>query len=327
MKRRTLNEQIAANKRASFWYASLLVFLLASMGAVIGGFIDPSLWPAGAGIAALVGVGCAMVARFAGTNVVLSISGARDATHQEYQVLSNVTDEMAIAAGLPRPRLMVIDDSAPNAFATGHSPDKAVVVVTTGLLDKLDRDELQGAVAHEMAHIRNYDVRFMTTIAIVAGLIPLLADAMRRMLWYGGGRRSSSRDQSAVIFLVLMLVLAILAPIFAKLLELAVSRQREFLADSTAAELTRNPDGLIRALQKISSDREVLEAANRATQHMYIVNPIKSFEERASSWFSTHPPVPDRVRALQSLAGYVAPSRRSPEDFSDMPEVVDPSGR
>lgn len=327
MKRRTLTEQIAANKRASFWYASLLVLLLAAMGAVIGGYLDPGLWPAGAGIAALIGVGCAMFARFAGSKVVLAISGARDATHQEYQVLSNVTDEMAIAAGLPRPRLMVIDDSAPNAFATGPSPDKAVIVVTTGLLDKLDRDELQGVIAHEMAHIRNYDVRFMTTIAIVAGLIPLMADGMRRMLWYGGGRRSNSRDQSAAIFLILMIVLAILAPIFAKLLELAVSRQREFLADSSAAELTRNPDGLIRALQKISGDREVLEAANRATQHMYIVNPIKSFEERASSLFSTHPPVQDRVRALQSLAGYVAPARRAPDDYSDMPGVVDPTGR
>ncbi|MFQ3587502.1 MAG: M48 family metallopeptidase [Fimbriimonadaceae bacterium] len=327
MKRRTLTEQIAANKRASFWYASLLVFLLAAMGAAIGGYLDPSLWLAGAGIAALVGVGCALFARYAGTSVVLSISGARDATHEEFQVLSNVTDEMAIAAGLPRPRLMVIDDTAPNAFATGPSPDKAVIVVTTGLLGKLDRDELQGVIAHEMAHIRNYDVRFMTTIAIVAGLIPLLADGMRRMLWYGGGRRSNSRDQSAVIFLILMVVLAIVAPIFAKLLELAVSRQREFMADASAAELTRNPDGLIRALLKISGDREVLEAANRATQHMYIVNPIKSFEERASSLFSTHPPVQDRVRALRSLAGYVAPSRRAPDDYSDMPGVVDPSGR
>lgn len=304
--KRTLREQIAANKRASVFYASLLVILLTALGAAIWGSYDPKTWWMGGLLAAGVGLVTAMVARYGGPGIVLSISHAREATPHEDQVLRNVAEEMSIAAGIPMPKVYVIDDSAPNAFATGSDPKSGVVVFTTGLISKLDRDELQGVMAHEIAHIRNYDIRFMTTIALVAGLIPLIADMFGRSLWWGGGRRrdSDSKDNGAqAIFMVLAIVLAILAPIFAKLLELAVSRQREFLADASAAEMTRYPDGLAKALLKISSDQEVLEVANRATQHMYIVNPFKSFEERASSMFSTHPPIEERVRRLRGLMG------------------------
>jgi heat shock protein HtpX len=301
---RTLQEQIAANKRASFFYAFFLVVLLTVMGAVLAGVYDPDSWAIGAGAAFVAGIIVAMIARFAGTSIVLSMSGAREPTGLEGRILENVAEEMAIAAGIPKPRVLVIDDSAPNAFATGPDPERAVVVFTTGILQKLDRDELQGVMAHEMAHVRNYDIRFMTTIAMIAGLIPLLADWLGRSLWHGAGRRrDNENNQAQIIFFVLAILLAILAPIFAKLLELAVSRQREFLADSTAAELTRYPEGLARALEKIALDREPLEVANRATQHMYIINPMKAWESRAQSLFSTHPPTEERIRRLRGMMG------------------------
>lgn len=329
---KTLQEQIAANKRMSFVYVFGLMVLLTIMGATIVGYSAPDYWVIGAVGAFILGLISALVARYAGTGIVLTMSGAREPQGLEGRILENVAEEMAIAAGIPKPRVMVVDDTAPNAFATGPDPEHAVVVFTTGIISKLDRDELQGVMAHEIGHIRNFDIRFMTTVAMVAGLIPLLADGLRRMLWYGGGGRRSrdndSGNQLQIVFFVLAIVLGILAPIFAKLLELAVSRQREFLADSTAAELTRYPEGLARALHKISTDHEVLEVANRATQHMYIVNPIKSFEERASSMFSTHPPVEERIKRLMGGMGASAFTRQmGTNDFDDMPEIPDPQGR
>ncbi|MFZ4509171.1 MAG: M48 family metallopeptidase [Fimbriimonas sp.] len=302
--RRTLQEQIQANKRLSLFYAALLVVLLTVLGTVIVGSYDPKLWPVGLVGSLLLGVGSAIFARFQGPALILRMSGVREATGPEDRQLRNVTEEIAIAAGLPLPTIMVIDDSAPNAFATGSDPENGVIAVTTGLLAKLDRDELQGVIAHEMAHIRNYDIRFMSTICIIAGLIPLISDFYLHSLWYGGGRRrDNDRDNNlGPILMVIGIVLAILAPVFSKLLELAVSRRREFLADATAAELTRYPEGLARALQKIARDPEPLEAANRATQHLYIVNPLK-MAERAQSLFSTHPSTDERVRALMGLAG------------------------
>jgi heat shock protein HtpX len=301
--RRSLPQQIAANKRASRWFVFLMLVLLAGLGTAIAGTYAPDQWYLGTAAAMAAGIVCACIAVWGGPKLVLTMSGAREATWEEDQMLSNVVEEMAIAAGLPKPKLMVIQDSAPNAFATGRDPKSGVIAVTTGLLEKLDRDELQGVVAHEMAHIRNYDVRFMTTVALVAGLIPLLADAYMRSLWWGGrSRRRSGGDQGAIIFLVIGIVLAVLAPVFAKLLEMAVSRQREYLADATAAQLTRYPEGLARALQKISSDTEPLEVANRATQHMYIINPLRMLSE-GGALFSTHPPTQDRIRKLMMLAG------------------------
>ncbi|MCA1948609.1 MAG: M48 family metalloprotease, partial [Armatimonadetes bacterium] len=203
---RTIPEQIAANKRASVLYASLLVVLLTALGAAITGYYDASQWPIGAAGAALLGVILALVATFSGPSIVLGISGAREATKEEDQVLSNVAEEMAIAAGIPKPKVYVIDDTAPNAFATGRDPQNGVVVFTQGILRKLNRDELQAVMAHEVSHIRNYDIRFMTTIALIAGVIPLLADFLKRMAWYGGGRRRSKDDSGQAIFMILALV-------------------------------------------------------------------------------------------------------------------------
>jgi heat shock protein HtpX len=320
--RKTLQQQIAENKRASYVYAFLLVVLLAGLGTVIVGVLSPKAWYFGTAGAGALGVIVSLVALTHGPDILLSISKAREASETEDQVLNNVCEEMSIAGGIPKPKLYIIDDSAPNAFATGNDPQHGVVVFTTGLIDKLNRDELQGVMAHEMSHIRNYDSRFMTSIALIAGLIPLLADFFLRMMWWGGGRRSS-RDKDdgnlQLIFIVAGLVLAILAPLFSLLLQMAVSRQREFLADASAAEMTRNPEGLAHALQKIADDPERLEAANRATQQMYIVNPLRGHDAR--SIFSTHPSTEERIQRLMGmmdtyqggLAGTIPESAQAPD--------------
>lgn len=305
--KRTLPEQISANRRASIFLVLVMLLLLAALGTAIVGSYYPRYWVYGTVGSLGLGLIVALVARFSGPGIVLALAHAREANHFEDQVLSNVVEEMAVAAGLPMPKVYVIDDPSPNAFATGPDPEHGIIAVTTGLLRKLDRDELQGVIAHEMSHIRNYDIRFMTTVALIAGLIPLLADLFVRMQWFGGGRRNDRDDnrndnQLAIIFMVVGLVLSILAPIFTALLEMAVSRQREYLADASAAELTRYPEGLARALHKIASDPDPLESANRATQHMYIVNPLH-LNGRSSDLFSTHPATEERIRILMNLAG------------------------
>lgn len=324
--RRTIPQQIAANRRASFLYAFLLVLLLALMGGALTGMRAPHYWWVGATGAGVIGAIIGVVGANFGTQIVLSISRARHATPLELQRVDNVVEEMAIAAGIPKPEVYVIDDDSPNAFATGRDPRHAIVVVTTGLIRKLNREELQGVIAHEIGHVRNYDIRFMTIMAIIAGLIPLLADMIRWSAWTGGGR-SRNNDNSGAIWIVVGLVLAILAPLFALLLQMAVSRQREYMADATSAELTRNPEGLINALRKIAADPDPLEVSNRATQHLYIVNPLKAYDEGSSgSAFDTHPPVSDRIKALSNLMGaYPRAVHHGPNDFSDMPPIIDPS--
>ena len=220
-------------------------------------------------------------------------------------------EEMRLAGGLPRPRVWIIDDTAPNAFATGRDPEHASVAVTTGLLEKLDREELQGVIGHEMSHIGNLDIRFTLLVGVLVGAIALLADWFLRFTYWGGGRRSGSDSDrggggAAALIFALALVLAVVAPLIGRLVQAAVSRSRESLADSTAVELTRNPLGLARALRTISDDTEVLEVANRATQHLYIVNPIKSFEERAKSLWDTHPPIGSGSRRSRTSQGRCA---------------------
>jgi len=211
------------------------------------------------------------------------------------------------------PKVYIVDDSAPNAFATGRDPEHATVAVTSGLLEKLDRDELQGVMAHEMSHVANFDIRYSMLVGILVGTTVLISDFFLRGLWFSGGRGGGRRGgdggggQLQIIMVIIAVVLAILAPLFARLLQLSISRQREFLADATAVRLARNPKGLADALQKISGDREVLEVANRATAHLYIANPIKKFEKRSKGLFSTHPPIEERVKILRALeAGGVA---------------------
>lgn len=238
--------------------------------------------------------------------IVLGISGARKASSKEDKLFTSVVENICIGAGIPKPKLYVIEDTAPNAFATGRDPEHAVVCATTGLLEKLNRTELEGVMAHEISHVRNYDTRLMSVVSVMVGLVALLADWFLRISWRGGRGRDRDDNGLGAIILVLGLVFAILSPIIAQLIQLAISRRREFTADGGSVELTRQPQGLISALEKISSDSEPLEAANKATAHLYIVNPFKDKTGRAveklASLFNTHPPIGERIRLLKSMA-------------------------
>ena len=311
----TFYSQIAANRRNSFLLALVVVVLLGALGGAIG--YGASGYSAGGivGLVLAVGIGflAALVTYYAGDALVLASSGAREVTDADQPQLLNVVREMAIAANVPMPKVFLINDTAPNAFATGRDPQHASVAITVGLLQKLDREELQGVMAHELSHVRNLDIRFSLMVGVMVGSIALLADVFLRFTFWGGlgGRRSSRSSNSEgggggglqVVMMVLALVLAILAPIAARLVQLAVSRQREYLADVSGVELTRNPYGLERALAKIAMDTEPLEAANRATQHLYFENPVKKAVGGSSGWFDTHPPVLDRINRLRELTG------------------------
>jgi heat shock protein HtpX len=299
----TFRDRIAANKRNSLFLIAVFLAFVAVFGYVIGyAWIgDPIRAVFGLVLACVVGTISGLVSYYAGERIVLAASRAREVTHDEAPQLFNVVEEMAIAGGLPRPRVYIIEDSAPNAFATGRDPEHASVAVTSGLLEKLNRDELQGVIAHEMSHVGNFDIRYAMLVGILVGTTVLISDFFLRGLWFGGGRRREGGGQAQIIMIIVAVVLAILAPVFARLLQLSISRQREYLADATAVKFTRNPKGLADALQKISSDREVLEAANRATAHLYIVNPIKKFEKRAKGLFSTHPPIEERIQILRAM--------------------------
>ena len=239
--------------------------------------------------------------------IVLVSCKARPATKEEDQKLVNILDALMVTSGLPcKPRLYVVEDAQPNAFATGRNPQNAVICVTTGLLEKLDYYELEGVIAHEMSHIKNYDIRLSCVVSVMVGFIVMLSDMVSRMIFWGGFDNDRDKDNNANVFLMLIgFICLILSPIFGSLMQLALSRKREFLADSTAVEFTRNPDGLISALQKLENDPNQLETANSATANMYIVNPFrkntKEGKRKSSSLWSTHPSTEDRIEALRNL--------------------------
>lgn len=239
--------------------------------------------------------------------IVLVSCKARPATKEEDQKLVNILDALMVTSGLPcKPRLYVVEDAQPNAFATGRNPQNAVICVTTGLLEKLDYYELEGVIAHEMSHIKNYDIRLSCVVSVMVGFIVMLSDMVSRMIFWGGFDNDRDKDNNANGFLMLIgFICLILSPIFGSLMQLALSRKREFLADSTAVEFTRNPDGLISALQKLENDPNQLETANSATANMYIVNPFrkntKEGKRKSSSLWSTHPSTEDRIEALRNL--------------------------
>jgi heat shock protein HtpX len=305
----TFSREIERNRRRSWLLVVAVAIVLAALGGAIG-YATGFGW-GGVALALVVAAVMSVGSIFAGDALVMATSGAREIDRVQppdrYRQLMNVVEEMRLAGGLPPPRVWVIDDSAPNAFATGRDPKHASVAVTTGLLEKLDREQLQGVIGHEMSHIGNLDIRFTLLVGVLVGSIALLADWFLRFTFWGGGRRSNNDrgggGGAAIVIFILAIVLAVLAPLISRLIQAAVSRSRESLADATAVELTRNPVGLARALRTISDDREVLEVANRATQHLYIVNPIKSFEERSKSLWDTHPPIGERIRALEAIAG------------------------
>jgi heat shock protein HtpX len=309
----TFHSQIAANRRRSLLLIVVVIALLAALGFAIGYAV--SGFPEGGYVAIVIAVVIALimtsVSYFAGDSLILAASRARPVSEQSHPQLMNVVREMSIAANVPPPRVHVIDDSAPNAFATGRSPRHASIAVTTGLLEKLNREELQGVVGHELSHVRNLDIRFALLVGVLVGSIVLLADFFLRFTFWGGmrggragrGGRGGGGGGLVLILFVIAIVLAIVAPIAARLVQMAVSRQREYLADASAVEITRNPVGLERALLKIGGDRERLEVANRATQHLYFVNPLKKLDMKASGLMSTHPPIIERVNRLRALTG------------------------
>lgn len=238
-------------------------------------------------------------------SIILGLSGAKPATRKEFFNFYTVTENLVMAQRMPMPKLYVIEDTAMNAFATGRDPEHAAVVATTGLLSRLDRAEIEGVVAHELSHVSNYDIRLMSIVTILVGFVALLSDWMLRMTFVGrSDREEKNSGQLQLILFIAGIVLAILSPIVAQLIQLAISRKREFLADATGAAMTKNPEGLAQALEIISQDKEPLEAANKATAHLYISNPLKNHHD-AIGWFSglfqTHPPVKERIAALRGL--------------------------
>ena len=298
-------EQIASNKRKSFFLVLFFLCLIFLLTWIFGELTGLGTY----GLVLAVVIACAMTlgSYWASDKIVLAISRAKPVKKEDYPYLYNVVEGLAIAAGLPKPRCYIIDDTAPNAFASGRNPQNSVIVVTKGLLEKLNRAELEGVVAHEMAHIKNYDVLVQTLAVVMVGVVALLSDWILRSFFWGGGRRRSrgkgggSGGSGAAIFVVVALVLAVLSPLIAQLIRLAISRKREFLADANGAYLTRYPPGLASALRKLAEDKEPLEAANKATAHLYIVNPLKNIKGKMNVLFSTHPPIEERISALEKM--------------------------
>ncbi len=306
----TFHDQISHNKRNSILLIGVFLLLFMAIGMLIGmvwGGGEPTFGIVVAGIAGTVAFVLTLASYYGGPGALLAMSKAREITHDDDPQLFNVVEELTIAGGLPMPRIFVIDDTAMNAFATGRNPEHAVVAITKGLRTRLNRDELQGVMAHELSHVRHYDILYATLMAVMVGVLVILCDVFLRSMWFGGGRRRSSRDRekggggAQIVLLIVAFVLAIVAPILARIIQMSLSRQREYLADAGAVELTRNPHGLGSALAKLNGDKEVLEVANRATAPLYIVHPIKPFEARAKSMFSTHPPIKDRIDRLMAL--------------------------
>ncbi|MBU0978886.1 M48 family metallopeptidase [Patescibacteria group bacterium] len=296
---------VASNKRKSFLVVTFFIVFIGLVSYVMAiGFgygLDM------VGLALIMAGVFSFVSYWWSDKIILGLSKAKPASRSQYFDFYTVTENLTHSQQLPMPQLYVIEDSAMNAFATGRSPKKAVVCATTGLLSRLNRSEIEGVVAHELSHVQNYDMLLMSLVTILVGFISLLADWMLRASF---GRRRSSRDSSdnqlQVVFLVVGLVLALLSPLIANLIKLAISRRREFLADASGIAMTKNPQGLVKALTKISQDTEPLEVANKATAHLYITDPLKNSKSMVgwlAGLFQTHPPVEERITALTLMSG------------------------
>ena len=309
-------DRVGTNKRNTLFlimgFVLFTALFFAAIGVVLSSSADVSsgdrltLVLQFAVVAAIIALVVGVLMYYTATAAVLMISQARQVSKAEEPVLYRTVENLSIGSGLPMPKVWVIDDSAPNAMATGRNPKGAHVAATRGLLDKLQEREIEAVMAHEMSHIGNYDTRLMTAVAVVVGLVALAADLLLRFTWYGAGARSSNRGKGGgglwLILLVLALAFIVISPIIASMMRLALSRQREYLADASGALLCRNPDALADALEKISADPEPLEVANKATAHLYIANPLKGHESLFNNLFATHPPVEERIRLLRAMA-------------------------
>ncbi len=296
-------DQIAANKLKSVALIAFFMVLVLGVGWAFAYITDAGAF--GLLLAVIVVFVMTWGSYWYSDRIVLSMSKARPVDRTTEPYLVNVVEGLSIAAGLPTPRAYVIDDPAPNAFATGRNPNNAAIAVTTGLIEKLDRLELEGVVAHELAHVKNYDTLVQTLAAVMAGTIVLLSDWMMRTLWWGGGRRrGGSREgggQAQAILMVVAIALMVLAPVFAAVIQMAISRKREYLADANGALLTRYPQGLANALRKISSDTNRLSVANKATEALYIYNPLRDYGGGMNALFNTHPPIEERISRLEGM--------------------------
>jgi heat shock protein HtpX len=288
----------ASNKRKSWFWLILFVIFIIGLGYVFAKALDMQwLLPLAVSIAIIQSAS----SYWWSDKIVLAISRAKEVDKKENQQLYRLVENLSITAGLPMPKIYLIDDTAPNAFATGRDPKHAVICVTRGLLEKLDKQELEGVLAHEFSHIGNYDIRLQTIVVILVGLVALISDWFIYLNFFGGDDNNNNW-----VFVLIGLILALLSPLVATLIQLAISRKREFLADASGALMTRNPDGLARALDDISKDSEPLEVANKATAHLYITNPLKEHEGTSrgkfARFFDTHPPIEERVKALRQMA-------------------------
>lgn len=297
-------ESVAANKRRTWVIMAVFILFITATAWVLGEALGYG--PSFVGWAIILSGFMSLGGYWFSDTIILSISKARPANRKEHFNFYTVAENLAIGAHLPKPRLYVIEDSAMNAFATGRDPEHAVICATTGLLERLNRTELEGVIGHELSHVRNYDIRLMSIVTILVGMVTLLADWFLRASWFGGGRRD--KDEAGQIRAVIALVgvvLALLSPLIAQLIQLALSRRREFLADASSVMLTRQPSGLISALEKLAADREPLEAANKATAHLYISDPLKNRHD-GIGWFAnlfqTHPPLAKRIAALEQMS-------------------------
>lgn len=292
----TIYSHVASNKRKTIFIMILFVIFFVTVAYIIGQTMGYDL--AFVGVILIISSLISFLSYYNSDKIVLALNNAHPATKEEYPELYNVIENLSIATGLPQPKVYIVDDPSPNAFATGSDPKHAAVAATTGLLSILKRSELEGVMAHELSHIKNFDTRLMGVVSILVGSLSILADFFMRSLWWGRGRRSSGG-----IFMILGIAAAILSPIIATLIQLSISRKREFLADADSALITRYPEGLATALEKIAADPRVLQHAHSATAHFYIENPLK--KEGHGNWlsnlFNTHPAVEERVRILRSM--------------------------
>lgn len=290
-------KQIDSNKAKSVFLITIVLILVIALGWVMAQVFDqPVILYAAVAISFIQ----SFTGYFYSDSIALAVSGAQPLERNDHKELFRIVENLSITAGVPMPKLYFIDDTAPNAFATGRDPNHASIAVTRGLLDKLDKAELEGVLAHEMSHVTNYDIRLSTLVVVLVGIIALASDWFLRSMWFGGDRDRDNNGGSS-IFVLVGIILAILAPLAATLIQLAVSRKREFLADASGALLTRHPEGLASALEKIAGDHEPLEVANKATAHMYFENPLKDYSGKINSLFSTHPPVEERIAALRNM--------------------------
>jgi heat shock protein HtpX len=299
-------EQISANKRKTVLLIFLFVLLLTAVGFAVDYFLRGGV--VGIVIVAIIVIISSFVSYYNSDKVALAMAHAKPADPQQYARYHNLVEGLCIASGLPKPRLYIVDDPAPNAFSTGRNPKHAAIAVTTGLLDKMNRVELEGVLAHELSHIRNYDVLVMTLAVTMVGIIALLSDFfLRIMFWTGGrgGRDDNNNNPLGIVFAILGFVLLIFAPIIAALMQMAVSRKREYLADASGVQLTRYPPGLISALEKLKDDHTATHFASKATAHLWIEEPLdKESNKGETKWnhlFDTHPPIDDRIHALEQM--------------------------